>query len=52
MADENFLAEARKLRRPVDPLSGKELQRVVNKDINPSPEMFEIVSEVFGQGNK
>ena len=52
MADEKFLAEARKLRRPVDPLSGKELQQVVNKDINPSPEMFEIVSEVFGQGNK
>ena len=50
MADEKFLAEAKKLRRPIDPLSGKELQEVVNKDINPSPEMFEIVSEVFGRG--
>jgi tripartite-type tricarboxylate transporter receptor subunit TctC len=52
VGDEKFLAEARKLRRPVDPLSGKELQEVVNKDINPSPEMFEIVSEVFVGGKK
>ena len=50
MADEKFLAEAKKLRRPIDPLPGKELQDVVNKDINPSPEMFAIVSEVFGGG--
>ena len=47
MADEKFLAEAKKLKRPVDPLTGIELQKVVEQDINPSPEMFEIVSEVF-----
>jgi len=52
LADEKFLAEAKKLRRPIDPLSGKDLQEVVNKDINPSREMFEIVSEVFGGGKK
>lgn len=50
MADERFLAEAKKLKRPIDPLSGKELQEVVNKDINPSRDMSEIVSEVFGGG--
>jgi tripartite-type tricarboxylate transporter receptor subunit TctC len=52
VADEKFLSEAKKLRRPVDPMSGKELQEVVNKDINPSPEMFDIVSEVFGAGKR
>lgn len=52
MADEKFVAEAKKLRRPIDPLSGKELQEVVKKDINPSPEMLAIVSEVFGGGKK
>ena len=50
MKDQKFLAEAKRLRRPIDPLSGEELQKVVSRDINPSPDMFEIVSEVFGTG--
>ena len=50
MKDQKFLAEAKRLRRPIDPLSGEELQKVVSRDINPSPEMLEIVSEVFGTG--
>ncbi|HZD39703.1 MAG TPA: tripartite tricarboxylate transporter substrate-binding protein, partial [Terriglobales bacterium] len=52
VSDEKFLAEAKKLHRPVDPLGGKELQEVVHKDVHPSPEMFQIVSEVFGQGKR
>ena len=52
MQDPKFLAEAKKLHRPIDPLSGEELQKVVNRDINPSPEMYEIVSEVFFGGKK
>ncbi|MDH3446273.1 MAG: hypothetical protein OEN50_20305, partial [Deltaproteobacteria bacterium] len=50
MKDQKFLSEAKRLRRPIDPLSGEELQKVVSRDINPSPDMFEIVSEVFGTG--
>ncbi len=50
MKDKKFLAEAKRLRRPIDPLSGEDLQKVVSRDINPSPEMLEIVSEVFGTG--
>jgi len=52
MKDPEFLAEAKRLHRPVDPLSGEELQQVFNKDVNPSPEMFEIVSEIFSPGKK
>ncbi len=52
MQDPKFLAEAKKLRRPVDPLSGKELQEILNRDVNPSPEMEEIVSEIFRPGKK
>lgn len=47
MADEKFLAEAKKLKRPIDPLSGEELQKVVDQDIKPGPDMLEIVTEVF-----
>ena len=52
MEDPKFLAEAKKLHRPVEPLSGEELQKVLNKDVNPSPEMYEIVSEIFRPGKK
>jgi len=52
MEDAKFLAEAKKLRRPVDPLSGEELQQVFNKDVNPAPEMFDLVSEIFKPGKK
>ena len=52
MEDPKFLAEAKKLRRPVDPLSGEELQQVFNRDVNPKPEMFELVSEIFRPGKK
>jgi tripartite-type tricarboxylate transporter receptor subunit TctC len=52
MEDPKFLAEAKKLRRPVDPLSGEELQQVFNQDVNPKPEMFELVSEIFRPGKK
>jgi tripartite-type tricarboxylate transporter receptor subunit TctC len=43
MEDPKFLSEAKKLHRPVVPLSGEELQKVINKDVNPGPEMFQIV---------
>ena len=52
MKDPAFLAEAKRLHRPVDPLSGEELQQVFNKDVNPSPEMYEIVSGIFRSGKK
>jgi tripartite-type tricarboxylate transporter receptor subunit TctC len=52
MEDPKFLTEAKKLHRPIDPLSGEELQKVLNKDVNPSPEMYEIVSEIFLPGKK
>jgi tripartite-type tricarboxylate transporter receptor subunit TctC len=52
MEDPKFLTEAKKLRRPVDPLSGAELQKVLNKDVHPSAEMYEIVSEIFKPGKK
>ena len=52
MKDPEFLAEAKRLNRPVDPLSGEELQQVFNKDVNPPPEMYEIVAEIFRPGKK
>ncbi len=52
MKDPEFLAEAKRLHRPVDPLSGEELQQVFNKDVNPPPEMYKIVSEIFRSGKK
>ena len=52
MKDPAFLAEAKRLNRPVDPLSGEELQKVFNKDVNPPPEMYEIVSGIFRPGKK
>ncbi len=49
MQDAKFLAEAKKLHRPIDPLSGEELQEMWKNDLNPPPKMLEIVQAVFGR---
>ena len=47
MKDEKFLAEAKKLKRPVNPTSGADLQKMWKDSLNASPEDKAIVSQIF-----
>ncbi|HXH85698.1 MAG TPA: tripartite tricarboxylate transporter substrate-binding protein [Nitrospira sp.] len=52
MEDPKFLSEAKRLHRPIDPLSGEELQKVIISDVHPDPEIYEMISEIFKPGKK
>ena len=47
MKDEKFLAEAKKLKRPVNPTTGADLQRMWKDSIAASPEDKAIVAQIF-----
>ena len=47
MKDPKFLAEAKKLKRPVNPTSGPDLQRMWKDSIAASPEDKAIVAQIF-----
>ena len=47
MKDPKFLAEAKRLKRPVNPTSGADLQRMWKDSIAASPEDKAIVSQIF-----
>ena len=47
MKDPKFLAEAKRLKRPVNPTSGPDLQRMWKESIAASPEDKAIVSQIF-----
>lgn len=49
MHDPKFLAEAKKLRRVIDPAKGEKLQEIWKNDLSPSPKMLEIVQDIFGR---
>lgn len=49
MQDPKFLAEAKKLHRPIEPARGEKLQEIWKNDLNPSPKMLEIVQDIFGR---
>ncbi|MDX1402853.1 MAG: hypothetical protein R3245_13090 [Kiloniellales bacterium] len=48
MKDSQFLAEAKKLRRPIIPTTGADLQEMWKKALNAPPEQVEIVKQIFG----
>jgi hypothetical protein len=49
MKDPQFLSEAKRLRRAIDPVRGEKLQEIWKNDLNPSPQMLEIVQGIFGR---
>ena len=49
MKDPKFLAEAKKLKRPIIPTSGKDLQKMWKDSLSASPEQLGIVKEIFGR---
>lgn len=51
MNDPEFLAEAKRLHRAIDPARGEKLQEIWKNDLNPSPKMLEIVQGIFGRKN-
>jgi tripartite-type tricarboxylate transporter receptor subunit TctC len=50
--DPKFRAEAKRLKRPVDPLSGQQLQDMWKSDLNPPPKKLKIVKTIFGGKKK
>lgn len=48
MHDPQFLQEAKKLHRPIDPVSGEELQQLWKDDLNSPPKKLEMIKEIFG----
>jgi len=48
MKDPKFLSEAKKLKRPVHPASGAELQQVWKDALDAPPEQKAVVMEIFG----
>jgi len=50
MQDPQFLVEAKKLGRIIQPVRGEKLQEMWKKDLNPPPKKLEIVREIFGTG--
>ena len=49
MHDPEFLSEAKRLHRAIDPARGEKLQEIWKNDLNPSPKMLEIVQDIFGR---
>lgn len=52
MKDPKFLQEAKRLRRPIGPLRGEELQKMWRDTIDAPPEQVEIVNAIFGGKKK
>lgn len=48
MQDPKFLEEAERIKRPVDPVSGEELQELWKDAVAPSPAKLEILKIMFG----
>ncbi len=49
MKDQDFLADAAKARRDIDPLSGAELQRIVDDLIQSPKDVVERLTAILGQ---
>jgi len=49
MQDPKFLEEAKRIQRPIDPISGEELQELWKEAVAPSPAKLEILNVMFGQ---
>ncbi len=47
MKDPQFLDEAKRLKRDIDPLRGEDLQRMWHDTLNAPPEQVKIVEEIF-----
>lgn len=50
MHDPQFLEEAKKLRRPIEAVSGEGLQQLWKDDLSAPPKKMEMIKEIFGGG--
>jgi tripartite-type tricarboxylate transporter receptor subunit TctC len=48
MKDPKFLSEAKRIKRPIEPLPGSALQKMWKDTLNPSPEQLSVAMQIFG----